>query len=321
MRVLYRRAREHFSSVPVPQGLSENESKIYSNVAFATLLLPTNAKETDPIEAERYFTSTRMLNYQLRYSKSTRSRKPIPFLVLATPDVPRYQTLQLAQEGAYIVPIDPIPVPSWIKPGHSRWQNVMSKLRLFELTTYSRILFLDADTFLLHPMDGIFFDPLSLPVNTSQQYPQEEKEAALPSTYLLASLPEVLHVIHTYPPHAWKNFNAGFFMLSPSRTLFNYYLSILNITNKFDPTYPEQNLLNYAHREWGNMPWQRLGGKQGEWNINLPNMNDVKKGVRSVHAKLWWAGTGLQPNEPELMDRWSKVRFEMEDFYREREEK
>ncbi|KUJ19403.1 nucleotide-diphospho-sugar transferase, partial [Mollisia scopiformis] len=234
-----------------------------------------------------YFTSTRMLNYQLQHCKSTRSKTEIPFLVLTPLDVPQYQVDQLAEEGATIIPISLIKVPSWIKPGAHRWQNVMSKLRLFELTEYSRILFLDADTFILKPMDGIFSDPASFPLNTSQQVIQEDNEAPLPPTYLFASLPEVLHTMHPYPPHAWRNFNAGFFLFSPSLALFNYYLSLLNITNRFDPTYPEQNLLNYAHREFGNMPWRRLGGRHGEWNINLPNMNDVRKGVRSVHAKLW----------------------------------
>ncbi|CZR61300.1 uncharacterized protein PAC_11196 [Phialocephala subalpina] len=312
--IAYRQLRKDLLFVARPLRVGDEEEK----VAFATLLLPPDPKETNLVEAERYFTSSRTLNYQLQHCKSTRSKTPIPFLVLTTPDVPHYQAIQLADEGATIIPIDLIPVPTWVKPGVSRWQNVMSKLRLFELTSYSRILFLDADTFILHPMDGIFSDPFSYPTNTSQVVAKESKEALLPPTYLFASLPEVLHTTHPYPPHAWKSFNAGFFLFSPSILLFNYYLSLLNTTNKFDPTYPEQSLLNHAHREWGNMPWQRLSGRKGEWNINLPNMNDVRRGVRSVHAKLWWEGTELQRNERELRRGWEKVRGEMERFYYER---
>ena len=71
--------------------------------------------------------------------------------------------------------------------------------------------------------------------------------------------------------------------------------------------------MNYAYREHGNMPWSRLHHK---WNINLPNMNDVKEGVYSVHAKLWSPGNELQPTEMELRDRWEGVRLEMERYYR-----
>lgn len=48
-------------------------------------------------------------------------------------------------------------------------------------------------------------------------------------------------------------------------------------------------------------------------------MNDVKKGVRSVHAKLWWEGNELQRNPPELMRRWEKMKVEMEKFYAKRD--
>lgn len=317
--IIYERTKEQvFSILSNLQNGNEGDF-VDSRVAFATLLLPPDPRETNATEAERYFTSTRMLNYQLQHARHTSSKGNIPFLVLATPDVPQNQTLQLAHEGATIIRVPLVSVPTWIKPLHSRWQNLMTKFRLFELTTYSRILFLDADTFILHPMDSIFSDPASFPIKTAHNTTTQPTEAHIPSTYLFASLPEVTHPIHSYPPQAWHSFNAGFFLFSPSLRLFNYYISLLNTTDSFDSTYAEQSLLNYAHRETGSMPWQRLGGKNGEWNINLPNMNDVKKGVKSVHAKLWSNGPELQRNEKELMNRWEDVREEMDNFYKDRE--
>jgi hypothetical protein len=47
-------------------------------------------------------------------------------------------------------------------------------------------------------------------------------------------------------------------MFAPSKEMFNYYTSFLNIKDSFDPRYPEQNLLNYAHRWGGPMPWKEL---------------------------------------------------------------
>ncbi|KAF8860494.1 hypothetical protein BDZ45DRAFT_779181 [Acephala macrosclerotiorum] len=80
----------------------------------------------------------------------------------------------------------------------------MSKFCLFQLTNYSRILFLNADTFIHHSVDGIFSDPFSHSINTPNVIPKEVNEAPLPLTYLLATLPEVLHTTHPYPPRMEK---------------------------------------------------------------------------------------------------------------------
>lgn len=55
---------------------------------------------------------------------------------------------------------------------------------------------------------------------------------------------------------------------------------------RFPPNMPEQNLLNYAHREDGNMPWEPLSV---EWNIHYPTDEDLEGGVASLHEK-WWEG-------------------------------
>jgi len=289
-----------------------------TKIAFATLLLPSNTNSTFQSlekDGDAYFLSTRMLNYQLQHCNKTRSREPIPFLVLVTPEVPSNQCEILQNEGATIVPVEKLPL-AWMQPLDERWRDVMVKLRLFQLTFYDQILFFDADTFVMHPLDGIFNDPAAQTRQTLNITPLEPDEAPLPPTYLFATLPEVVHKSHTYPPITYPYFNAGFFLLSPSIQLFNYYISLLNLPGRFDSTYPEQNLLNYAHRETGNMPWGRLGYK---WNINLPNMRDVEGGVKSVHEKLWTEGSVLKPTELGLRRRWREVREEMEVFYGEAE--
>merc|ERR1711939_226137 len=57
----------------------------------------------------------------------------------------------------------------------STWQNVMSKLRLWELTEYERICFLDGDTILTDTMDGIFEDAAAAMQESGQD--QEATEA------------------------------------------------------------------------------------------------------------------------------------------------
>ncbi|KAH7412817.1 nucleotide-diphospho-sugar transferase [Cadophora sp. MPI-SDFR-AT-0126] len=282
--------------------------------AFATVLLPPPNNSNDSHDVDHYLTSTRMLNYQLKHDKNTRSRGDIPFLAVVAPDILPWKRKLLEREGATVIFAERISLgDEWIEPMTERWKDVMLKLRLFELIDYDKILFLDADTYLLKPLDRIFRDPAARPIRTgTSEKETRPDEASLPETYLFATGPEIMHTSHPWPPHPWPRFNAGFFLFQPSKELFKYYTSLLTLKDRFDSTYPEQNLLNYAHREWGNMPWARL--KTG-WNVNLPNMNDVRKGVKSVHAKLWMKGHELQPVPEELRRMWEKTKVEMESFY------
>jgi alpha-N-acetylglucosamine transferase len=281
------------------------------NLAYATLLIENPGQING---GHDYFRSIRLLNYQLQHDEKTRTLKSIPFLVLVTREVQEWKRKQLVKEGATVVPVEKFD-STWIKPGAPRWQDVMTKLRLFEMEEFDRILFLDADTFLLKSLDGVFKERVSRPRSTLHKTKFKADEGALPNEYVFATASEVTHVIHDYPPVPMSYFNAGFFLLAPSKELLQYYKSLFHLKGRFDTTYPEQNLLNYAHRQDGNMPWGRL---HPSWNIVLPNMNDVRAGVASVHSKLWTDGDPLKPIPKELQDAWQKKYEEMEKFYTEK---
>jgi hypothetical protein len=75
------------------------------------------------------------------------------------------------------------------------------------------------------------------------------------------------------------------------------------------PDFPEQDLLNYAHRseaDGGNMPWQLL---DSEWKLHYPNLVDLKGGVASSHEK-WWA-----PGDKELGPCLNSWRWRIEGFH------
>jgi len=290
-------------------GSANNNPKL----AFATLLLASGNSSATTTDSDAYLLSTRILNYQLQHAPTTKSSQYIPFLVLVTPDVPECHCKRLLRDGVTLIQVEKLDLP-WMEPLSERWRDVMVKLRLFQMTSYDKILFLDADTFLLSPLDGVFSDPAGVPQKTLKVAPIRPDEESLPQTYLFSTLPEVTQKIHSYPPLTLPYFNAGFFLLGPSPSLYSYYLSLMKLEERFDSTYPEQNLLNYAHRENGNMPWGRL---HYSWNIELPNMEDVEKGVASVHSKLWTMGNELQPTESKLRERWRVARGEMEAFWGE----
>lgn len=284
---------------------------IKSKYAFATFL---SSKENATVD-DPYFIAVRTLTYQLLHANETRSRDhSIPFVVLCTDEVPEAQRARLRRDGAIVVEAETV-TSNWAKTDVDRWQSVITKLRLWELTMFERIAQLDGDTILLAPLDGVFTAPAaqlqeSLVNKGSDAIKQDEGH--IPSTYSMASAPESKWE-HKFPPteanHDFPNFNylnAGFFVFKPDLEMLDYYLRILNIPGRFDPKMPEQNLLNYAHRREGSMPWTDLSNS---WNIHFPRLEDVEGGVKSIHDK-WWGPMDARLGP--IMQRW---RWRMEGFF------
>ena len=299
------------SPAPIPDDIGDEK------LAYATFLTATTANLDDPDdEHDLYFVATRILAWQILHSSVTRTNRSIPFLVLVTEDISTSKRERLELDGAEVVPIEYLREGSdWIHGEMPEWRDVLAKLRAWELTDYSRILFLDGDMILTGPLDDVFDVPAASPAHTvhDESIKIRDDESPSPETYVLASMPEV-NPIHAPNPTAdngdFKDpnyFNAGFFLFSPSRKLFEHYKSVMNIPHRFDPRYPEQNLLNYVHRRNGSMPWQELGA---QWNIRFPSLDDLATGVQSLHDKWWHPHMDVRLNE-----FYQEVRWRMEGFY------
>ncbi|GIJ84939.1 hypothetical protein Asppvi_003794 [Aspergillus pseudoviridinutans] len=128
----------------------------------------------------------------------------------------------------------------------------------------------------------------------------------------MAASPESGKLDHPYPyldtEQRDSYFNSGFFVYSPSTQLFGHYMSLLNESETWYHGFPDQDLLNYAHRSDGPMPWQKL---HFSWHLNWPNDNDLNGGMAALHAK-WWKGDFVSPSVKEyaLSRRW-----EMEGYW------
>lgn len=312
-------------TTPQPKGweiATLNNTK--SKLAFATFLAGEldDADEEAEIVNDHYFTAIRILTYQLLHANDTRSvDRDIPFIVLVTSHVSEARKKRLRQDGAIVYEAEFVETP-YINIETKNWRDVMTKLRLWELEQFDRICFLDGDTVLAKPLDGVFQDPAvasrkSLGVESATF----DDEAPIPETYVFAGMTEVWQN-HSFPPVYENNtdvpntwyLNAGFFVIEPRRPILDYYLDFLSKNQtKFATQLPEQNLLNYAHRQWGNMPWQHL---DSIWNIHYPLPNDIKGGVKSLHDK-WWAPE--HPNIPELNDFYMEKRWRMEGFFEARD--
>lgn len=280
-----------------------------SPYAYVTLLAPNPEldNKTVPDDEDEYFVGTRVLAYQLLHAPTTGTNTSIPFVVLATPDIAESKLERLRKDGATVKVIERIS-ESWLKPGLERWRDVMSKLRMLELVQFEKVLFLDADMYIVERMDGIFSDPTTKPLIPKPELAVED-EGPLPESYIFSAQQYMEGRVHPYPPPAGDYFSSGFFLCQPSIAMFNYYLTITKIQDRFNSNAPEQGLLNYAHRRDGPMPWTDIYYK---WTTTWPSMREYEAGARSLHEK-WWDESIIL--DPDLRQLWYIARSEMEGYY------
>ncbi|KAF2769632.1 nucleotide-diphospho-sugar transferase [Teratosphaeria nubilosa] len=288
--------------------------------AYATFYSPRTEVDNVPMEQDEYFQAIRTLIYQTVHDKQTKSEHGYPMIVVISPDVSAEKQERMRRDGATVM-VATNPDPGWVVTTIFHWKYMLTKLRLWQLTQFERICFFDGDTLLQYSMDGVFEDPAvkelqTSGTNASAYYPGE---ANVPATYSFVSEHNMRK--HHWPPtneaemYVGKDyFNAGFFVLKPDNEMYDYYMSILHLPdqkrkkghNLFDPFLGEQEMLNYAHRRSGNIPWLEPSYM---WNVLYPSSEDLEGGVHSIHEK-WW-----KPSD-ESLKLWDlKQMWKMQGFY------
>ncbi|KAF2099919.1 hypothetical protein NA57DRAFT_65763 [Rhizodiscina lignyota] len=295
------------------------------NANFKTLIASAAAFvfladwDQSDVQNDFAFIGTRMLTYQLLYANETRLRDPsVQFIVLCTPTVSAAKRQQLILDGATIINVDVPPLPEYLLNDRAAAPSLdhFSKLRLFALTQYDRILFLAPQTFLTSPIEPIFTDTaLHAPLVTlASERPKEvkEDEAPLPANYLFAARSDSSSAnnkdpyFHEYPPAVTSTFSPMALLLAPSLELYAFLLSALHsprLQSVFSSFYdekwtwplsrwrhhtgPETALLNYVFRREGTMPWTELDPR---WNANWGNQKDLDKQVIGLAGEYWWSG-------------------------------
>ncbi|KAF2766897.1 nucleotide-diphospho-sugar transferase, partial [Teratosphaeria nubilosa] len=298
-----------------------------SQYAFLTLLSADKESGSDgeDVNEDHYYINVRILAYQFRHAIGTKSK--VPFVVLVTPDVDHRKRQQLERDGALVHEVETV-TPGLLVPSLERWEDVLTKFRLWELTQFERIAFIDADMFLFRNIDHIFNDPAAKVQQTCKA--AKRTDDALPATYVFAGYAEQT-LNHSYPPvkpgpehdvpFPWY-FNTGLFITRPDPILYAYYLSLTQAPEgkpqetsslPFDSSLPDQNLLNYAHR-WdeakGCMPWVPLDAK---WVTHHTKVEDLEGGAYAAHVHYW------DPIHLDVQPYLLAKKAEMEAFYERRE--
>jgi alpha-N-acetylglucosamine transferase len=264
--------------------------------------------EIDEIRNEdHYFTGTRMLMYQLLHNPETRTNTSIDFVILVQKEVPQANRDQLRREGAIVKEVEDVTF-DWIKPGRERWAHVMTKLRVFQLVEYEKVLLMDCDIVVTQRLDAIFDDPAAqITDNFGDPAKVMADEAPQPKRYLMAGNSGPARIEHPWPGVRGDRLNAGFVILHPSEEMYKHQYSVASIEGRFPGGSPEQDLWNYVYSRERNMPWKQV---DPVWTVNTPIYNDYIHGVRSIHEKYW----SIQ-RDPELRDVLLKIRWKMQGFF------
>jgi len=180
------------------------------------------------------------------------------------------------------------------------YQECWTKLRMWEMTEYERLVYLDADMVVLHNIDHLFScdkhvfaaapdcsygresqlerDGCCL-FGQSISDEEEKKEGDQKSTKSIQC-----HSNHAKAPHY---FNAGLFVMTPDASMFDQFHSILRCP-QLGPhvvqKYAEQDLLNYVY--CSDMHWL-------DWGYN------AQKGIKLHHPQLWSKAYNNNSNKKE----------------------
>ncbi|KAJ6191595.1 hypothetical protein N7519_001616 [Penicillium mononematosum] len=301
------------STIYFPQ--SEKSEAIRNQVIYATYLSAPTENKTHFISefhntSDPYFDAARILTYQLLHAPETRTRLDISFVVFVHENVDREKRDRLQSDGAQVIEWSDFRV-DWVRPKDSRWADILTKLRLWEMVQYDLIVFLDGDSVLTRCIDGLLSSAVSWLATTRQRSVSlNGTEITLPETYVAAGLPQ-LRINHSSHPSrvpedfwAWGNLNAGFMILQPSLR-FHYFEALLAVEDSFDTSVADQSVLNVALSRGGPTPWTTV---DFSWNIQWPWPEDIIMGYAVPHEK-WWAPMHWESRDYLLSWYWRMIGY------------
>lgn len=276
-------------------------AKGFSGEVYMTLLAPSFPHPWDQRGIDPYFETVTIMAHRLLHNAFTRDPLGRAFVVVATRDIKQKQISLLEELGATVRVVDSIPPPVGIDMAdvYVRWKDQYTKLLLWNMTEYSRIVYIDADALIIKPIDELF----SIPT----QFTEAGEEWLFASVYDAAPIkgfgtyPNPLPELGPDDKWGYHEFSGGQFVLMPTPSQIRYIWSMYH-----DPPWGvdfkstmEQAFLRYAYRDDGPYPWIRLSQI---YNTQWPRAVDMAAS-KVIHEKSWVGGPF---HIPELADEWHR---------------
>ncbi|KAL8677849.1 MAG: hypothetical protein Q9186_005761 [Xanthomendoza sp. 1 TL-2023] len=246
----------------------------------------------------------------LAHSLSTH-RTAYPLIVLVTPSLPdsSLQALELESKHNPLLLIHPIELllpPDGQRSASvaSRFEDTWTKLRAFQLTTYSACVFLDADLTVYKNMDEIFDIPLpahdwiaanhACVCNLDRDAWAPENWTKDNCAYTPLAHPQSLTTAtpvpsDTAPPNTYALLNSGFFLYHPSPELWHAVHHHFQTSPDLSTyQFPDQDFLAHFFRgKWLPLSWKYNALKTMEnWHPNIWRDEEVM-GLHYIVDKPW----------------------------------
>jgi len=152
--------------------------------------------------------------------KSLQDTKPkYPFHLLVTPNLSAETKTLIEKSGIKTIKIDPIKNPILNDPKDRRYYNY-SKLNMWSLTQFDKIVYLDADMIVMHNIDELFEKPNMSSTNAGGELHKD-----------------------------WKQLNSGLIVLEPSQSIFNDMKSKVGVIEK-EKGKGDQAFIHQYYADW-----------------------------------------------------------------------
>lgn len=172
-----------------------------------------------------------------------------PLLALVTPDVSEASRALLQRCGLSVAPTEPIAVKASLSEAQQHWADTYTKLRVFGLTSFTKVVFLDADMIVAENIDGLFDRPHMTAVAAGGFLPGRE---------------------------SWKKLNSGLLVIEPSQALLEDMLAQLPAL--YVPTGGDQDFLHAYYPSWPDQPELQLPFR---YNVFHKDLNDYARLIQN----------------------------------------
>lgn len=221
-----------------------------------------------------YFNALRLAVYKLKFINQYYDTKSKDIIITVCSYTPQSQIDLLKALDVIIVIVDPI-IPSGEISEYGHYIDQFTKLHLWRLTKWERILYLDIDTTATRNVIKIWNEP-EAQIRTEPSNPENAEYFP----YLFAAVQDLWQ-----RQHATKSeyFNGGVFMFQPSITYFKRLIDGMN-ENNIRRTFMEQDFLNEFYSPGSPHPVVHL---TTEYNQFFNEESEIEPGTAVIHCKLW----------------------------------
>ncbi|SEQ81724.1 glycosyltransferase family 8 protein [Microlunatus flavus] len=234
---------------------------------------PTSMAWAALLTQQTYLTGVRVLRASL-----ARAGSPYPFVVVVTPTITAEDRALLEADGCLVREVQPIRPPAGLQDhyANARFAEVWTKLAVWSLTEFDRLVVLDADMLAVQNMDELFDLELApgqvaachacrCNPNKIATYPASWTPQHCAYTHVEAGEPSVAEA----DPYV----NGGTLVLQPDRAVYEELLRELAAVQDLGRyVFAEQDFLNEHFR--------------GRWVV-LPYVYNALKTLPFQHPRLW----------------------------------